>query len=376
MKTSKKDLHDKLQEYKEQNTEDQSLNYQNLLYIIEKNADGVIIVDQNKKVKFINPAVENLFAKSKDEIIGHKFSFDLIPSARTQIEISREDKSTGIAEMQVTEIVWDKEAAFLVSLHDITERAKNKEQLERYTSDLKRSNDELDNFASVASHDMNAPLRKIVAYGEKLYKSLVTEIKPKEKADLEKIIDSAKKQQELLNGLLEFSRITSRAKPFERINLNLILKAVLSDLEEEIKESGAYVNSQKLPSLEADKIQMHQLFQNLISNAIKFRKKDEVAVINLRAELKNNNWIISVEDNGIGFEKKYQEKIFKQFERLHGHSKYPGNGIGLSICQRIVERHGGNIKAESELGNGSIFTMSLPDKNTKTKTISKDKVID
>lgn len=246
-------------------------------------------------------------------------------------------------------------------------------KLIKYKEELQRSNYELENFASIASHDLKEPLKKIIAYAERLEESTRGQISSKDEKSILKINESAAHLLELIDGLLEFARVSTRAKPFESINLNLIIKAVLSDLEEQISEAGAYINTQELPTVHADKIQMHQLFQNLIANAIKFRQEESVPVINIRKKLLDGGiWQISIEDNGIGFENKHTDKIFKQFYRVNQQS---GSGIGLSVCERIIKRHGGEISASSQKDKGSIFTFTLPS-YVEDDSQEQDKVIE
>lgn len=171
--------------------------------------------------------------------------------------------------------------------------------------------------------------------------------------------------QILINDLLEFSRVTTKAREFEPVDCRFILDQVLSDLEVSIKESGAHISYGSLPVIMADPIQFAQVFQNLISNAVKFRS-EEVPDIKISAEEKADNWLFSVQDNGIGIDPKYSERIFEVFKRLHKREDYSGTGIGLSICKKIVERHGGHIWVESEPGKGSTFYFTLPLNSHKT----------
>jgi light-regulated signal transduction histidine kinase (bacteriophytochrome) len=182
-----------------------------------------------------------------------------------------------------------------------------------------------------------------------------------EKADkyIHFAVDGAFRMQNLINDLLEFSRVTSRARELESTDCELILKRVLSNLELYIKENRATVSHNSLPEVIADSTQLAQVFQNLIANGIKFHG-EEAPIINICAEKKANEWLFSIRDNGIGIDPQYSEKIFEVFKRLHNKETYPGTGIGLAVCKKIVERHGGRIWVESELGKGSTFYFTLP----------------
>jgi light-regulated signal transduction histidine kinase (bacteriophytochrome) len=176
--------------------------------------------------------------------------------------------------------------------------------------------------------------------------------------------NAAHRMQTLINDLLELTRVTSKARPFTMIDLNQTVREVLSDMETRIQECGATVDLDPLPVLEADSTQMRQLFQNLISNALKFRRRDVKPHIKIKARIMvpstRDLCRILVEDNGIGFDNQYKDQIFKVFERLHGREEYQGTGIGLAICRKVVERHGGTITAEGKPGNGCVFSITLP----------------
>jgi light-regulated signal transduction histidine kinase (bacteriophytochrome) len=244
---------------------------------------------------------------------------------------------------------------------ETSERKRAEEALKQKALELERSNKELEQFAYIASHDLQEPVRKIITFADRL-KSLEKEALPDMSEDyLNRIQTAAYRMKRLIEDLLEYSRISSRKKSFDFINLNIILKDVLSNLELRIHDCGAQVNLKDLPRVKADRVQMVELFQNLISNAIKFRKKEETPQITIEGKALPNGFIeIRILDNGIGFEMKHLEKIFQPFQRLHGKGEYEGSGIGLAICKKIVERHGGRLLAESILGKGSIFIVLLP----------------
>jgi PAS domain S-box-containing protein len=247
------------------------------------------------------------------------------------------------------------------------------EQETRYSQELAHSNRELQEFASIASHDLQEPLRKISAFSYQL-KNRFGEVLTDQGLDyLERMQNAVQRMQTLIDDLLILSRVTTKAQPFVRVNLNQVTQEVLSDLEVRIQQSGARVEVGELPIIDADPIQMRQLLQNLISNALKFHRQEQPRVVKIYSQrikgednssTKNSSAVelcqIIVEDNGIGFDEKYLDRIFNAFQRLHGRSEYEGTGIGLAICRKIAERHGGIITATSTLGQEAKFIVTLP----------------
>lgn len=247
--------------------------------------------------------------------------------------------------------------------HEIEERKKVEERLKHFTVELQRSNQELTDFASIASHDMKEPLRKITAFCGRLKVKCANLLDDQAKDYMDRMQNATVRMEELIDSLLMLSRVSTKARPFAPVDLNKIVAGVLNDLEILLKNSGGSVEVQPLPTLDADAFQMRQLFQNLITNALKFRKDGETPVVTLTSRMTDDHfWEIRVEDNGIGFDPQFAERIFKPFERLHGRSKFEGSGVGLAICQKIALRHNGTITAHSVTGKGSIFIIVLPAK--------------
>jgi signal transduction histidine kinase len=243
--------------------------------------------------------------------------------------------------------------------------------LESRTQQLARSNKELEQFAYIASHDLQEPLRKISAFGSRLT-SKYTDVLGDQGVDyLTRMQNAAVRMQSLIDGLLAYSRITTKAQPFSDVDLSVLVGEVLGDLETKIKDTGALVRCDVAVTMEADSLQMRQLFQNLIGNALKYHAAGVAPIVDVRASTHNNECILTVTDNGIGFEQKYAEQIFGVFTRLHGRSsEFEGSGIGLSVCRKIVDRHGGTIAATSELGKGAVFTVRLPLKQSQAVSIT------
>ncbi|MGE5432913.1 MAG: PAS domain S-box protein [Syntrophomonadaceae bacterium] len=242
---------------------------------------------------------------------------------------------------------------------DINEQKEAEERLQEVMDELARSNKELEQFAYVASHDMKEPLRMISSYLQLLSKNYQGKLDEKADDYISYAVDGAIRMNTLINDLLIYSRVSSQEREFTSVDLNQIVEAVLKDLELLINENNAIVSYSGLPAVMADHLQMRQLFQNLIQNAVKFRKNDQLR-IEITSDRKGEEWLIKVKDNGIGIDPLYYKRIFVIFQRLHERNKYPGTGIGLAICKKIVEHHGGRIWVESEPGQGSEFNFTLP----------------
>jgi signal transduction histidine kinase len=236
----------------------------------------------------------------------------------------------------------------------------SKEKLEQMSQDLKRSNEDLKQFAFSVSHDLQEPLRVVSGYVNLLARRYKYKLGTNADDFIEYIVDGVKRMQALIKDLLEYSQVGTKEKRFESIESSLAVGLAVGNLEVTIEESGAIVTYDELPTVTADFSQMSRLFQNLIGNAIKYRGNKSPKV-HISADRNGNEWIFSVKDNGIGIDPKNLERIFIIFQRLHGRDEYPGTGIGLAICKKIVERHGGRIWAESESEKGSIFHFTIPD---------------
>jgi PAS domain S-box-containing protein len=264
---------------------------------------------------------------------------------------------------------------------DISQRKEAEEQLVRFAAQLERSNTELQNFASVASHDLQEPLRKIQAFGDRL-KAKCSDALGEQGLDyLGRMQNAAQRMQVLIQDLLKLSRVTSRAQPFEPCDLNQIVAEVLTDLEVAIENQNGRIESEPLPTIDADPLQMRQLFQNLISNALKFHTPGEPPVVQISARildtaesalpggrLGEQACEITIRDYGIGFEQKFADQIFVVFQRLHSRAEYEGTGIGLAVCRKITDRHGGQIVAHSSPGQGATFIVTLPVKQPSAET--------
>ncbi len=356
-----------------------------LRLIFESIGDGIIVTDLTGRIVEANESSVHLHGYSSKEEITGKNGADFIaerdrPGAaevlketfmsgnRGRLEYTALDKDgreyDGEATAAILRDSSDNPAGLIFVERDVTERKRAEEQLRRTVEDLERSNAELQQFAYVASHDLQEPLRMIASYVELLEEDYADKLDADANEFIQYAVEGATRMQEMIQALLEYSRVGTRGKPFEPTDVNEVLRQVLSDLQISIEENRAVVTNDSLPIILADDIQIGQLFQNLISNAIKFRNA-EPPHVHITAEEQGKNWLFSVHDNGIGIDPEYRDRIFVIFQRLHDREEYAGTGIGLSVCKKIVERHGGKIWVESELGKGATFHFTIPKKGAK-----------
>lgn len=284
---------------------------------------------------------------------------------------SRTHFSSG--DLALMKTVTDQVAVAMERIRLIKELQQAKEELEsrvqertlvlnKTNEELARSNEALRDFASIASHDLQEPLRKVATFGGKISLEYKDVLGPAGSDYLNRMIDATRRMQSLLTALLEYSRVSTQTEPFREVDLGDLICGTVSDLEARIEKTGGEVKIGELPRIEADPTQMRQLFQNLIGNGLKFHKPGERPVVSVRCSLEDpGRCEIVIEDNGIGFEEQHVDRIFSPFQRLHGRSsEYEGTGMGLAICRKIVERHGGSITCTSAPGHGTTFTVSLP----------------
>jgi light-regulated signal transduction histidine kinase (bacteriophytochrome) len=247
---------------------------------------------------------------------------------------------------------------------EVAERMHAEKTLKEYAAELERSNQELENFARVASHDLQEPLRKITAFGDRLQQKHAAQLDERGVDYLQRMQSAANRMQQLITDLLALSRVTTTREPFAVVALNEIAKEVLLDLEVRIEQTKATVEVGDLPEVEADPMQIRQLLQNLIGNALKFSRTNVSPVIKVTSQPVEKSGIqmcqLAVTDNGIGIEEQYLDRIFEVFNRLHTRSEVEGSGVGLAICRRIVERHRGTISVSSVPDEGTTFTVLLP----------------
>jgi PAS domain S-box-containing protein len=345
--------------------------------LIEASVDPLVTIGPDGKITDVNNSTESATGFVRDELIGTDFSdyFTEPEKARSGYQhvfqegfvkdypLDIQHKDGHITPVLYNASVYRDDSGDVIGVfaaaRDITERKKAEKLLKLKIEELARSNAELEQFAYVSSHDLQEPLRMIGSYLQLLQRRYHGELDDKADKYINFAVDGASRMQNLINDLLEFSRVTTQAREFEPTDSELVLNQVLSNLEVSIKENEAVISHDQLPTVMADSTQLVQVFQNLISNAIKFRS-EKAPKIYISARKEDDQWIFSVDDNGIGIDLNHSERIFEVFKRLHKRREYPGTGIGLSICKKIIERHGGHIWVESEPGKGSVFYFTLP----------------
>ncbi len=349
--------------------------------IVENAIEGIYQTSTSGQYISVNPAyVRMLGYESADELmssiadISKQFYVD--PSERAELlalltehgsvsgfEIRAYRKDKSIINLAVsTRAVKDEKGNFICLegiVEDITARKEAEKELRRLNEDLLRSNRELEQFAYVASHDLQEPLRMVSSYTQLLAKRYEGKLDQDAHDFIHFAVDGANRMQRLIHDLLAYSRITTRGSPFAPVDLHEALGEASANLQTAISESSAMVTNGELPTVNADRTQLVQVFQNLVGNAIKFRKKDEPPRIHVAGERAGAEWIISVKDNGIGIDPQYFNRLFTIFQRLHGKQEYPGTGVGLAICQRIMTRHGGRIWVESSPDDGATFRFTM-----------------
>lgn len=337
-------------------------------HIVANNADGTVVIDHDGGVLFANPAVESMFGRSAQDLLGQPFGFPVVADTSTELDILRPDGEAIVAEMRAVAIVWEGQTAYLASLRDITDRILAEEKLREYASALEESNRALQDFAFVAAHDLQEPLRKVEMFAGLLASSVADGAGEDGRDYSERMLGAVVRMQTLIDDLLKYSRVSTRTEPFESTDLGAVVADVVSDLESLIEETQGGVNVGKLPVIDADPSQIRQLLQNLIANGLKFHRPGVRPVVTVEGRLLDGRRAgdhpeicrLSVQDNGIGFDMKHVVRIFSVFERLHGRNAFPGTGIGLAIARKIVDRHHGEITATSTPGEGSTFIVTLP----------------
>jgi PAS domain S-box-containing protein len=366
-----------------------------LRLIIDSVPNGVVMIDEAGIIKLANPKIEEMFGYSRGELLGREIEI-LVPKdvrphhpeLRNKFIESPEVRPMGSGrdlfgtrkngtefpvELGLNPLRTDEGIFVLAAVVDITERKKAESALQEYAAQLEtanhdltltqakleRKNQELDEFTYVASHDLQEPVRKLVSFSKLLEQDVGEALNEQASQDLKFIVDAAGRMRQLVQDLLALSRAGRSAMKSEQVRLDDCRKDAFYALQMRIDETEARIECDELPAVVGDATMLTQLYQNLIGNALKFIA-DEPPVVSLTAEEEDGQWILGVKDNGIGMKPEHAERIFKPFQRLHRRDQYEGTGIGLSICKKTVERHGGRLWVESNLGEGAHFKFTLP----------------
>ncbi len=367
--------------------------------LVEHSSDMIAILDLRGIFTYQSPSFKSILGYENDELIGCnsldfvrqedwkqvKSDFALVV-ASPQILVReyhfRHKNGSWLVLESITKTINDEAnniSGVLFNLRDVTERRDVENKLRAFTVKLERSNRELQDFAYVASHDLQEPLRKVQAFGDRLERKCAEQLSVEGRDYVDRMRNAAGRMQNLINDLLTFSRVSTKTQPFKTADLRKIANEVVSDLEVRIEQTNGIVEIGELPTIDADPLQIRQLLQNLIGNALKFHRQDAAPVVKVYAQtllptgasfLLEGEEIqtgigekfcrLVVEDNGIGFDEKYLDRIFTVFQRLHGRTEYEGSGIGLAVCRKIVERHSGHITANAKPGAGATFYIDLP----------------
>jgi len=317
--------------------------------LVAKNLDGMLVLNPAGEVVYLNYAAQSLFGCNIGLLLGEKVGIPAEERHISEFNILNQKLGAIIVEILVTEIEWNGGKAYLASLRDVTERKEIDEKLSAQSVELKRSNADLEQFAYVASHDLNEPLRTISSFVELLAKRCKGKLDSDGNDYIKFILNGTARMHNLIEDLLSYSRLGRQGEKIEPVNCGNILKQVINTLQSAIEETNTKITYSSLPVVSGDFLQIYQLFQNLISNAMKFCKNLNPEV-RIESRRDGERWVFSVSDNGMGIDPQFHERIFIIFQRLQSMSDYPGTGIGLAICKRVVERHHGKIWLESEIG--------------------------
>jgi len=346
--------------------------------LIEVSLDPLVTISPEGKITDLNKATELVTGFSREQLLGRDFSdyFTEPEKARESYHevftkgfvkdypLAVRHTSGEVTYVQYNATVYKNEAGevqgVFAAARDITKLKRTEEKLKQTLNGLERSNKELEQFAFIVSHDLQEPLRMVASFTQLLEESYKGKLDKDADEFIYYIVDGTTRMQRMIEDVLMYSRVGTRGKPFEPTDCEKVLDQGVTNLKVAIEENDATVTHDSLPTIMADASQMVELIQNLIGNAIKFRKKEDPPHVHVSAEKKDNEWVFSVRDNGIGIAPEFFGRLFNIFQRLHGREEYPGTGIGLAICKKIVERHGGRIWVESEPGKGSTFYFTIP----------------
>lgn len=351
--------------------------------LFEATPNGLVLVDEGGQIVLANQQSGTIFGYEPEQMKGmpietlvpsdvrahhdeYRQNYMTAPQARAMgqgrdLHGIRQDGSEVSLEIGLSPIQQGERTEVIASVVDNTERKQFEDKIQRQNKALTRSNQELEQFAFIASHDLREPLRKVLSFGKLLVSGRYGTFNSKGEEFIGYMMDAAERMQQLLDSLLFYSRVTSKAQPFEIVDLNTVAEAVVGDLQIMVEEYGATVDWDDLATVEADAVQMRQLFQNLITNSLRYHSPERTPVIHIAVQTQSDGRCrITFTDNGIGFDPQYSDQIFQVFQRLHARHEFEGTGMGLAICRKILERHNGSISATGEPGVGARFEIVLP----------------
>lgn len=361
----------------------QRLKYEQVFtQVLNTAPDAMLLADQDSMLVHVNSMLCKMFGYTESELLGKPIDCLLPDRYRNthkqqvrgyfdQLHVRpmgigktlyalRKDGQEFPVEISLSPMESDEVTFVVAAIRDVSDRIRVQNMLEAYNLELLQSNQDLEQFAYVASHDLQEPLRIITSFTQLLEKRYKDRLDAEGVEFIEYIVDAARRMKQLINDLLTYSKVHQQHHRHTEVNLNDVLQSVQNNLLTSIDDSGASIEIGNLPSIYGDPAQIIQLFQNLISNAIKFRQEGVPPVVLVYSAGKKNDYeVISVEDRGIGIKQEYQDRIFSLFQRLHTAEEYDGTGIGLAICKRIVDRHMGKIEVDSIYGKGTRFDVYL-----------------
>ena len=349
-----------------------------IVSIVLSSDDAIFTLDRDGHIRFWNRGATDLFGYGPHEVVGESFAIlaaadrakaldELVARASSgahaaHIETTMRAKSGSLIPVSIRvsplSDASGNVAGASVIVRDAVARNREDLILRRRSAELERTNSELEQFAQVISHDLLEPIRTMKGFADVLEKDARHGLDDRSFAMLDRIIEGASRMQELVTDLLDYARSGTQQMPTDAVNCEEVLESSLADLEAAIKEGGVRVSHDELPVVRGDRVWLTELFENLIGNAMKFMG-DDAPVIHVGAQRRGTGWCLSVRDNGIGIDPRFATRIFEPFRRLHTREEYSGSGMGLAICRKIVERHGGRIWVESEPGKGSTFFFTL-----------------
>lgn len=354
-----------------------------LTQVFESTPNGLLVINSKGRIELANTQAEMIFGYARGELAGldiemlvpMKYRAHHIDDRRQYVDApekramgagrdlygQRKDGSEVALEIGLNPVAAQPGSDIIAAVVDVSFRKRAEQQIRTKADALQHNNEELQQFAFIASHDLREPLRKVLAFSNLLTSGRYGSFDQKGTEFISYITDAANRMQDLLDSLLSYSRVTSKAQPFLAVDLNRVVATVMDDLQLSINEKSAHIECGALESVVADEVQMRQLFQNLISNSLKYAQAGVAPHLRIEGQRADSGYYrITVTDNGIGFEQQYAEQIFDVFKRLHGRGVYPGTGMGLAIARKIVERHSGRISARSSPDSGATFEILLP----------------